>query len=86
MYAYKIASVGSDFSATPWTIDHQASVHGILQQEYWLGLPYPAPGNLPDQELNPHLLHWQVSSLPLAPTGKSGRCLQSQKGKNLFVC
>ena len=26
-----------------------SSVHGILQQEYWSGLPFPSPGNL----LNP---------------------------------
>ena len=25
-----------------------SSVHGILQQEYWSGLPFPAPGDLPD--------------------------------------
>ena len=26
-----------------------SSVHGILQQEHWSGLPCPAPGNLPDR-------------------------------------
>ena len=25
-----------------------SSVHGISQQEYWSGLPFPSPGNLPD--------------------------------------
>ena len=48
-------------------------VHGILQQEYWSGLPCPPPGNLLTQGSNPHLLglnlHWQVGSLPLAPPG-----------------
>ena len=24
------------------------SVHGIFQQEYWSGLPFPSPGDLPD--------------------------------------
>ena len=29
---------------TSWTIAHQApSVHGISQQEYWSGLPFPPP-------------------------------------------
>ena len=84
MYVYKIASVVSNFFVTPWTVDHQDSVHGVLQQEYWLGLPCPPSGDLPDQ--NPHLLHWQVSSLTLAPTGKSGRFLRVKKGKIfLFV-
>ena len=25
-----------------------SSVHGILQAEYWSGLPFPPPGDLPD--------------------------------------
>ena len=25
-----------------------SSVYGILQQEYWSGLPFPSPGDLPD--------------------------------------
>ena len=28
-----------------------SSVHGILQQEYWSGLPCPPPGDLPDPEI-----------------------------------
>jgi len=30
-----------------------SSVHGILQQEYWSGLPYPPPGDLPDPQIKP---------------------------------
>ena len=43
---------------------------GSSRQEYWSGLPYPHPGDLPAQGLNPHLLcllHWQMGSLPPAP-------------------
>ena len=30
--------------ATPWTIACQgSSVHGIFQEEYWSGLPFPSP-------------------------------------------
>ena len=33
---------------TLWTIDHQASLFmGFSRQEYWSGLPFPPPGNLP---------------------------------------
>ena len=32
---------------TLWTIACQAPVHGILRQEYWSGLPFPLPGDLP---------------------------------------
>ena len=33
-----------------------SSVHGILWQEYWSGLPWPHSGDLPNQGLNPCLL------------------------------
>ena len=47
-----------------------SSVHGIFQAEYWSSLPFPAPGDLPNPGIKPHLLNWQVGSLPLAPSGK----------------
>ena len=35
--------------ATPWTVAHQAPVSmGFSRQEYWHGLPFPPPGDLPD--------------------------------------
>ena len=35
--------------STPWTVAHQAPLSmGFLRQEYWSGLPFPAPGALPD--------------------------------------
>ena len=30
-----------------------SSVHRILQEEYWSGLPFPPPGDLPDPEIRP---------------------------------
>ena len=43
---------------TPWTVAH----HGPLsmefpRQEYWCGLPFPSPGDLPTQGSNACLLH-----------------------------
>ena len=29
------------------------SVHGVSQQEYWSGLPFPTPGDLPDPGIKP---------------------------------
>ena len=47
---------------TPWTVARQAPLSmGLPRQEYWSGLPFPSPGNLPDQGLNPYLL--QVSCI-----------------------
>ena len=33
---------------TPWTLAHQAPLFmGFPRQEYWNGLPFPPPGDLP---------------------------------------
>ena len=34
-----------------------SSVHGFLRQEYWSGLPFPSPGNLPDPGIEPQSLN-----------------------------
>ena len=40
--------------ATPWTIAHQAPQSmGFPWQEYWSGLPFPTPGDLPDLGIEP---------------------------------
>ena len=34
---------------TPWTVAHQAPLStGFPRQEYWSGLPFPSPGDLPN--------------------------------------
>ena len=38
----------SDSFATPWTVAHQAPLSGIFQAEYWNGLPFPPPRDLPN--------------------------------------
>ena len=43
---------------------------GFFRQEYWSGLPFPAPGDLPDPEIEPYLLHWQVDSIQLRQIAK----------------
>ena len=56
--------------ATLWTVANQASLPmGFPRQEYWSGLPFPSPGDLPDPGLNLHLLHWQADPLPLSHQG-----------------
>ena len=51
---------------TPWTVARQAPLSmGFLRQEYWSGLPFPTPGDLPDSGIEPLcLLHCQADSLP----------------------
>ena len=60
--------------ATLWTVSRQAPLSmGFPRQEYWSGLPCFLQEIFLTQGSNPRLscfLHWQVSSLPLAPPGK----------------
>ena len=46
------------------------SVHGISRQEYWRGLPFPSPGDLPDPGIYPRSPALQADSLPSEPPGK----------------
>ena len=62
---------------TPWTTAHQAPLSmGFSRQEYWSGLPFPSPGDLPhpgrehESLTSPGLLRWQVGPLLLATPGK----------------
>ena len=56
MYVRKCSvscSVLSD-SATTWTVAHQAPLSMELsKQEYWSGLPFPSPGDLPHPGIKP---------------------------------
>ena len=50
-----------------------SSVHGLSRQEYWSGLPFPSPGDLPDTEIKPGSPAPQADSLLSEPPGKSNR-------------
>ena len=44
--------------STPWTVAHRAPLsRGFSRQEYWSGLPFPPPGDLPNPGTEPGLLH-----------------------------
>ena len=63
-------SVMSD-SVTPWTVARQAPLSiGFLRQEYWNGLPFPSPGDLPNSGIKPTSPELQVDSLPAKSLGK----------------
>ena len=56
--------------ATPWTVACQAPLSmGFPRQEYWSGLPFPSPGNLPNPGIQPESPAVQVDSLPLSHLG-----------------
>ena len=50
--------------ATPWTVAHQAPPSmGFSRQEYWSGLPFPSPGDLPDPGIEPSSPALQADAL-----------------------
>ena len=50
--------------ATPWTVARQAPLFvGFSRQEYWSGLPFPSPGDLPDPGIEPGSPALQADSL-----------------------
>ena len=49
--------------ATPWPIAHQAPLlMEFSRQEYWSGLPFPSPGDLPDPGIEPRSPALQADS------------------------
>ena len=53
--------------ATPWT---SLSIGGFSREEYWSGLPFPSPENLPNPGIKPGSPALQVDSLPSERPGK----------------
>ena len=43
---------------------------GFSRQEYWSGLPFPSPGDLPDSGIEPRSPALQADALPSKPPGK----------------
>ena len=55
---------------TPWTAAHQAPPSmEFSRQEYWSGLPFPSPGDLPDPGIEPGSPTLRVDALPSEPPG-----------------
>ena len=51
--------------AALWTVTCQAPLSmGFSMQEYWSGLPFPSPGDLPDPGIEPGSPALQADSLP----------------------
>ena len=49
---------------TPWAVAHQAPLSmGFSRQEYWSGLPFPSPGDLPNPGIEPRSPALQADAL-----------------------
>ena len=71
-------------SVTPWTVAHQAPLSmGFPRQEYWSGLPFPTPVDLPNSRIKPASLtspalafttstSWEALKVLLPPCKEGG--------------
>ena len=56
---------------TPWTVAHQGPLSmGFSRQEYWSGLPFPSPGDLPNPGIKPRSPALQAGPLSSEPPEK----------------
>ena len=56
---------------TLWMVTHQAPLSmEFSRQEYWSGLPFPSPGDLPNLGIKPWSPALQADSLPSEPPRK----------------
>ena len=57
--------------ATLWTVALQAPLFmGFSRQEYWSGLSFPSPGDLPNPGIEPRSPALQANTLISEPPGK----------------
>ena len=57
-----------------WTVAYQAPPSmGFSRQEYWSGLPFPSPGDLPDPGIEPRFPSLEADALTSEPPGAKGK-------------
>ena len=72
--------------ATPCIVTYQAPLSmGFYRQEYWSGLPFPSPGDLPDPGIEPGSPALQVDALLSAPPGKPNNSNKLQSCRHLVI-
>ena len=72
MYMYVVQSLSHvRLFATSQTVAYQAPPSmGFSRQEYWSGLPFPSPADLPNPGIEPGSPALQTDALPSEPPGK----------------
>ena len=73
---------------TPWTIAYNAPLSmGFSRQEYWSGLPFPFPEDLPNPGIKPGSPTLQADALPSEPPGGLKTCCKLSKWRaHIKVC
>ena len=57
--------------STPWAVARQVPPSmGYSRQEYWSGLPFPSPGDIPNPGIEPGSPTMRAESLPSEPPEK----------------
>ena len=71
-FSHKVKSLSCvQLFVTPWTVAYQAPLSmEFSRQEYWRGLPFPSPGDLPNPRMEPGSPTLQADTLPSEPPGK----------------
>ena len=61
-----------EWVAIPWAVARQALLcMGLTRRQYWSGLPFPSPGDLPNPGTEPRSPALQADSLPTESPGNS---------------
>ena len=58
---------------------------GFSRQEYWSGLSFPSPGDLPDPGIESRAPALQADFLPSEPPGKPHTCLYILKLRMSYI-
>ena len=68
--------------ATSWAVAYQASLSmGFSRQEYWSGVPFPSPGDLPDPGIESRSPALEADALTSEPPGKPNLKVRSSKSR-----
>ena len=76
-HTYEVKSLSPvQLFVTPWAVAYKAPLSmEFSRQEYWSGLPFPSPGDLPNSGIEPGSPALQAVTLPSEPPGYPLRLL-----------
>ena len=84
--AVLLCSVTSN-SVTAWTVARQAPLSmEFSRQEYWSGLPFPPPRDLPNPEIEPVSLASPALAGGFFTTEPAGRHISSKEHDLAYAC
>ena len=71
---------------TTWIVAHRASLSmGFSRQEYWSGLSFSFPGDLPDPGIEPRSPALQADTLTSEPPGKPSGQVDTASNQKMAI-